>query len=148
MTEKLPRSAKLLLAVSGGLGVLVAIQGAVMAIKDFFWFHFLINIAYFACFTLIFIYASHRTFPSRVLFPLVNCLYGAIVLLTGEGTDPARPVCVCAEGSLVQKSRVYRPCLEQLLREEIGEKLGRHAVLQVSSETTLAGSAAAALLNT
>ena len=83
MTEKLPRSAKLLLAVSGGLGVLVAIQGAVMAIKDFFWFHFLINIAYFACFTLIFIYASHRTFPSRVLFPLVNCLYGAIVLLTG-----------------------------------------------------------------
>ena len=72
----------------------------------------------------------------------------AILLLTGEGTDPARPVCVCAEGSLVQKSRVYRPCLEQLLREEIGEKLGRHAVLQVSSETTLAGSAAAALLNT
>ena len=72
----------------------------------------------------------------------------AILLLTGEGTDPARPVCVCAEGSLVQKSRLYRPCLEKLLREEIGEKLGRHAVLQVSCETTLAGSAAAALLNT
>ena len=72
----------------------------------------------------------------------------AILLLTGEGTDPARPVCVCAEGSLVQKSRVYRPCLEKLLREEIGEKLGRHVVLQVGYETTLAGSAAAALLNT
>ena len=72
----------------------------------------------------------------------------AILLLTGEGTDPARPVCVCAEGSLVQKSRIYRPALERLLREEIGEKLGRHVVLRVSSETTLAGSAAAALLNT
>ena len=72
----------------------------------------------------------------------------AILLLTGEGTDPARPVCVCAEGSLVQKSRVYRPCLEKLLREELGEKLGRHVTLQVSYETTLAGSAAAALLNT
>lgn len=72
----------------------------------------------------------------------------AILLLTGEGTDPERPVCVCAEGSLVQKGRVYRPCLERLLREEIGEKLGRHASLQVSYETTLAGSAAAALLNT
>ena len=72
----------------------------------------------------------------------------AILLLTGEGTDPARPVCVCAEGSLVQKSRLYRPCLERLIREEIGEKLGRSAVLQVSYETTLAGSAAAALLNT
>ncbi len=72
----------------------------------------------------------------------------AILLLTGEGTDPAHPVCVCAEGSLVQKSRVYRPCLEALLREEVGGKLGRHAVLQVSYETTLPGSAAAALLNT
>ena len=72
----------------------------------------------------------------------------AILLLTGEGTDHARPVCVCAEGSLVQKSRVYRPCLEKLLREELGEKLGRHVTLQVSYETTLAGSAAAALLNT
>ena len=72
----------------------------------------------------------------------------AILLLTGEGTDPAHPVCVCAEGSLVQKSRLYRPCLEKLLREEVAEKLGRHAVLQVSYETTLGGSAAAALLNT
>ncbi len=72
----------------------------------------------------------------------------AILLLTGEGTDPARPVCVCAEGSLVQKSRVYRPCLETLLREEVGGKLGRYAALRVSYETTLAGSAAAALLNT
>ncbi len=72
----------------------------------------------------------------------------AILLLSGEGSDPARPVCVCAEGSLVQKSRVYRPCLEKLLKEELGGKLGRHAVLQVSYETTLAGSAAAALLNT
>ena len=72
----------------------------------------------------------------------------AILLLTGEGTDPERPVCICAEGSLVQKSRVYRPCLEALIDEEIGEKLGRHALLQVSYETTLGGSAAAALLNT
>lgn len=83
MSEKLPRSAKRLLAVSGALGVMVAILGAVMAIKDFFWFHFLINIAYFACFTLIFIYASHPSFPSKILFPLVNVLYGGIVLLTG-----------------------------------------------------------------
>lgn len=72
----------------------------------------------------------------------------AILLLTGEGTDPAKPVCVCAEGSLVQKGRCYRPVLERLLREEIGGKLGRHVALQVSYETTLSGSAAAALLNT
>ena len=72
----------------------------------------------------------------------------AILLLTGEGTDPEKPVCICAEGSLVQKGRVYRPCLEKLLKEEVEGKLGRHVHLQVSYETTLLGSAAAALLNT
>ena len=72
----------------------------------------------------------------------------AILLLTGEGTDPEKPVCICAEGSLVQKGRVYRPCLEKLLKEEVEGKLGRYVHLQVSYETTLLGSAAAALLNT
>ena len=71
----------------------------------------------------------------------------AIMLLTGEGNDPEKPVCVCAEGSLVQKGRHYRPVLERLLKEQAAEKLGRHAVLKVGQETTLPGSAAAALLN-
>ena len=71
----------------------------------------------------------------------------AIMLLTGEGSDPEKPVCVCAEGSLVQKGRHYRPVLEKLLKEQAGEKLGKYAVLKVGQETTLPGSAAAALLN-
>lgn len=83
MSEKLPRSAKQLLILSGGFGVLVAIHEAVMAIQDFYWFHLLLNVAYFACFTLIFIYAWNREFPSKTLFPLVNFLYGGIVLCTG-----------------------------------------------------------------
>ena len=72
----------------------------------------------------------------------------AILLLTGEGKDPNRPACICAEGSLVQKGRVYRPMLERLIKEQIGGALGRCAVLKVGQETTLPGSAAAALLNT
>jgi len=70
----------------------------------------------------------------------------AIQLLTGEGREEGRPFCVCAEGSLVQKGRKYRPILEELLREE-GRKLGLYAVLKVGEESTLPGSAAAALLN-
>lgn len=70
----------------------------------------------------------------------------AILMLTGEGSDPKKPVCICAEGSLVQKSRCYRPTLERLL-EENGALLGRHIVFNVDYETTLPGSAAAALLN-
>ena len=70
----------------------------------------------------------------------------AILLLTGEGGDPERPVCVSAEGSLVQKGRAYRPLLERLLAEG-SAALGRCAVLRVGEETTLPGSAAAAILN-
>ena len=73
----------------------------------------------------------------------VNLL--AILLLTGEGRD--KPVCLCAEGSLVQKGRYYRPRLEALLREFALGALGRSVELRVGQETTLPGAAAAALLN-
>ena len=72
---------------------------------------------------------------------------GALLLITDGGRDAARPVCVCAEGSLVQKSRSYRPALERLMEEQIGGAMGRHAVLQVVNEATISGSAAAAVLN-
>lgn len=71
----------------------------------------------------------------------------AILMLNGGGVDPEKPARICAEGSLVQKGRVYRPELERLLREEIGGKMGLATVLIVGEETTLPGSAAAALLN-
>lgn len=92
-----------------------------------------------------------RTLCTAVFERSARCMatnLAAILLLTGEGTDPDRPVCVCAEGSLVQKGRVYRPFLERFLQEEVAEKLGRYVHLRVSYETTLTGSAAAALLNT
>ena len=66
----------------------------------------------------------------------------AILLLSRE-----KKANVCAEGSLVQRSRAYRPALERLLREEIGGKLGLEAELTLGNESTLPGSAAAALLN-
>lgn len=66
----------------------------------------------------------------------------AILLLTGDESTS-----ICAEGSLVQKGRVYRPLLEKLIEEEINVKLGRRAVLRIGNESTLPGSAAAALLN-
>lgn len=71
----------------------------------------------------------------------------AILLLTGAGSGDSKPACICAEGSLVQKGRVYRPTIEALIREEIGEKLGIKAEYRIGNETTLPGSAAAALLN-
>lgn len=71
----------------------------------------------------------------------------AIMLLTETGDDKAKPVCVCAEGSLVDRSRYFRSMLEELLEERAAKELHKYAVLRVSRETTLPGSAAAALLN-
>ena len=69
----------------------------------------------------------------------------AIALLTGEGTD--KPICVCAEGSLVQKSRHFRPMLEKYLEEYALGLFGRKLEMTVGYETTLPGAAAAVLLN-
>ena len=57
-----------------------------------------------------------------------------------------KPVCVLAEGSLVQRGRHYRPVLEKLLHD-CGNDLGIKIELRVGNDTTQPGSAAAALLN-
>ena len=69
----------------------------------------------------------------------------AIALLTGEGKD--KPISVCAEGSLVQKSRHFRPMLEKYLAEYALGVFGRRLEMTVGYETTLPGAAAAVLLN-
>ena len=70
-----------------------------------------------------------------------------LMLLMESGKDREKPVCVCAEGSLVDKSRYFRPFLEKYLKEYAEEKLGLYSQLHIGYETTLPGSAAAALLN-
>ncbi len=70
-----------------------------------------------------------------------------IMLLTNCGKDKNKPVCICAEGSLVDKSRYFRPFLEAHLKKYAKDGLGLHSELHIGYETTLPGSAAAALLN-
>ena len=70
-----------------------------------------------------------------------------IMLLTGNGRDKSRPVCICAEGSLVDKSAYFRPFLEEHLKSYAEGELGLYSELHIGYETTLPGSAAAALLN-
>jgi hexokinase len=73
----------------------------------------------------------------------VNLL--ALTELAGGGRD--KPMCVLAEGSLVQKGRHYRPELEHLLMLYGLQARGLKLELHVGEETTIPGSAAAALLN-
>ena len=69
----------------------------------------------------------------------------AILLLTGGGKD--KPALICAEGSLVQKSRIYKRALDGYLGA-FAAGYGLNYDYVVGSGSTLTGSAAAALLNT
>ncbi len=68
----------------------------------------------------------------------------SLAMLMDAGRE--KPVCVLAEGSLVQRGRHYRPVLERLLRE-CCNVLDIRIELHVGNDTTQPGSAAAALLN-
>lgn len=75
---------------------------------------------------------------------------GTVLLGIAEFTDSGKtremPLCDCAEGSLVQKSRVYRETLLDILKS-FEQTPGRFVELKVVEESTVPGSAAAALLN-
>ena len=77
----------------------------------------------------------------------ICCNLSAILTLTDAGGDPARPACVCVDGSLFKKSVTFRPALERLMDGFAAARLGRHSVFRTSEEATMLGSAAAALLN-
>lgn len=68
----------------------------------------------------------------------------ATVRLTGEGTDPAKPVLVLAEGSMAQKSLCYIDFLRRKLKEYAK---GYSIEIKVVSDTNLVGSAAAVIFN-
>ncbi|MDO4982393.1 MAG: hypothetical protein Q4E35_02425 [Eubacteriales bacterium] len=93
-----------------------------------------------------FVKAICRALFSRSARCMCSTLLG-IMLLNDIGGERDKPVCICAEGSLVDKSRFFRPYLLDCLREYGEKKLGRYAVMQIGYETTLPGSAAAAVLN-
>lgn len=71
----------------------------------------------------------------------------AIMKLTDTGNNQDKPVCVFAEGSLVQKSKTYYDYYSFLLSEYLRKDFGKYTCLVLSNESTFPGSAAAALLN-
>lgn len=89
-----------------------------------------------------------KTLAGTIIERSAKCMainLAAILLLTGGGRD--KPALICAEGSLVQKSRVYKPALDRYLGA-FAVKEGIKYDYLVGDGSTLPGSAAAALLNT
>lgn len=70
-----------------------------------------------------------------------------LMRLNDSGKTADHPACVCAEGSLISRSRYFLPFLKESL-EKAAEEGGRYAEIVLGHDTTLPGSAVAALLNT
>lgn len=71
----------------------------------------------------------------------------SLMLLNDTGKDYLHPMCVCAEGSLISKSKHFKGFLDSLISEYITTQNSRYADIVIGHDTTLPGSAAAALLN-
>lgn len=71
----------------------------------------------------------------------------AVLVAADKGRDPARPVCVSAEGTTFYKSVLFRPKLDAFVKSFVNGELGRYPEFVRAEDATLVGSAVAALLN-
>lgn len=72
----------------------------------------------------------------------------AILILADIGSDPSRPALICADGSVIRRSRTFRPIFDMYMSEFTTGTLGRHIELFSTENATMLGTAVAALLNT
>ena len=72
----------------------------------------------------------------------------AILRINDTGKTPEKPACVCSEGSLIARSKYFLPFLQKALSEAAEGEEPRYAKIVLGHDTTLPGSAVAALLNT
>ena len=68
-----------------------------------------------------------------------------IAVMKYNDTGKDKPMCVCAEGSLISKNPYYLPYLEETLKQYAPD---RKVEIHIGHDTTLPGSGAAVLLNT
>lgn len=84
-------------------------------------------------------------FFSRAAF-LAAVNLASILLKTGKGKSPLKPVCVSAEGTTFYKSKLFRPKLDAFVAQELNERLGLYCEFVKSENTTIIGSALAGIL--
>ena len=73
-------------------------------------------------------------------------VFGAILNHCGYGRDASRPVCITAEGSLFSKSVLFRPKLDQYMKDYIQDQLGHYCEIIFVEDSPLRGAGIAALM--
>lgn len=69
----------------------------------------------------------------------------AVIVKTGKGKDPCRPVCITADGSTFYKLKNFRSKLEHYLKVYLNDELGLYCEFVEVENANLTGSAIAAL---
>lgn len=77
---------------------------------------------------------------------IVCAEFKAIAERTGAGKS-GKPICVCTEGTTVNKSPVYKPIIEKMVEENITNESGAKLEFVFVEDATLKGTALAAALN-
>jgi hexokinase len=78
---------------------------------------------------------------------LVCVNISSILMFTGNGKSPLKPVCVAAEGTTFYKSKLFRGKLDYYIRSFLNDKHGLYCEFVKAENANLVGSAIAALLN-
>lgn len=71
----------------------------------------------------------------------------AILFLVGGADNRYRPLVVCVDGSLFDKSNLLRPAIAETMRAFLEEQHKRYSVCKAMENATLIGTAAAALMH-
>lgn len=78
---------------------------------------------------------------------LVAINLSAILLHTGKGKNPCKPVCITAEGSTFYKSKSFKNKLNHYIKEYLNDKKGLYCEFVKAENAPLIGAAIAGLLN-
>lgn len=93
----------------------------------------------------------------EILFEIIDASYERSALIATSvfagifshcdyGKDSSRPVCITAEGTTFSKSLLFRPKLDRYMSEYLTGKLGRYYEIITVEDSTLRGTAVAALM--
>ncbi|HBM79735.1 MAG TPA: hexokinase, partial [Clostridiaceae bacterium] len=78
---------------------------------------------------------------------LVAINLASIMLKTGRGKNPCKPVCIAAEGSTFYKLKLFRYKLDYYIKEFLNDKKGLYCEFVKAENATLVGAAIAGLIN-
>lgn len=78
---------------------------------------------------------------------LVTINLASILLKTGKGKDPCKPVCITAEGSTFYKLKLFKGKIEFYIKKYLNDEKGLYCEFVKAENATLIGAAIAGLIN-